>query len=166
MFLELAEWAVNRFPQHSIHLMNSGGHEYYFAGSHTIINLTPPPAMTDVWAHIGASLAVRDTDASGKMLNTADPGRSLMATPNLNAAVAEAFRGIRELERATPVRPEAGELSVFTDRGYQRCFAVLGLHRWFHTIEDTLERVDARLVTPILEAHKRTMELAVDQAKA
>jgi hypothetical protein len=53
-------------------------------------------------------------------------------------------------------------LSVFTDRGYPRCFAVLGIHRWFHTIEDTIERVDGRLVTPVLEAHKRTIERAVE----
>ena len=88
-----------------------------------------------------------------------------MATTNLNAAVAEGFRGIRELERAQPVRADAGELSVFTDRGYSRCFAVLGLHRWLHTIKDTLECVDARLVTPVLEAHKRTMERAIAEAQ-
>jgi Zn-dependent M28 family amino/carboxypeptidase len=34
VFLELARWAVDRFPDHSIHLVNAGAHEYYFAGSH------------------------------------------------------------------------------------------------------------------------------------
>jgi len=34
------------------------------------------------------------------MLDTADPQRSVMATTNMTAAVAEGFRGIRELERA------------------------------------------------------------------
>ena len=34
VFLELAAWAAGRFPNHSIHLMNTGGHEYYFTGSH------------------------------------------------------------------------------------------------------------------------------------
>ncbi len=166
-FLELAEWAVQRFPTHSIHLMNTGGHEYYFTGSHKVLPLAPPPASTAVWAHIGATLAARDADESGpelRMLDTADPQRYVMATPNLNAAVYEGFRGIPELERARPVRTNAGELSSFTDRGYERCFAVIGVHRWFHTIEDTLERVDARLVTPVLEAHKRTIERVVDEA--
>jgi hypothetical protein len=161
VFLELAAWAVDRFPNHSIHLVNAGAHEYYFAGSHKVMDLAPPPQSTDMWAHIGATVAARDADESGptlRMLDTADPQRSVMATTNLNAAVAEGFRGIRELERAQPVRADAGELSVFTDRGYSRCFAVLGLHRWLHTIADTLERVDARLVTPVLDAHKRTIE--------
>lgn len=168
VFLELAAWAVERFPDHSIHLMNSGGHEYYFAGSHKVMHLAPPPQATDVWAHIGASLAVRDADESGlelRMLDTADPQRYVMATDNLKEAVAEGFQGIPELERAQPVRAGAGELSIFTDRGYPRCFAVIGVHRWFHTIEDTLERVDARLLTPVLQAHQRTIERAVAQAR-
>jgi hypothetical protein len=161
VFLELAAWAVDRFPNHSIHLMNTGGHEYYFTGSHRAMEEAPPAQTTAVWAHVGASVAVRDADAAGKMIDTADPQRSVMATANLNGAVAEGFRGITELERATPVRTEAGELSTFTDRGYQRCFAVIGVHRWFHTLEDTIARVDGRLVTPVLEAHKRTIERAV-----
>ena len=164
VFLELAEWVAGRFPDYSIHLMNTGGHEYYFTGSHRAMQLAPPPQATAVWAHIGASLAVRDADGMGRMLDTADPQRSVMATSNLNAAVAEGFRGIPELEHATPVRAEAGELSTFTDRGYTRCFAVLGVHRWFHTIEDTLARVDGRLVTPVLEAHKRTIQRAIAPA--
>lgn len=168
VFLELAQWAVGRFPDHSIHLVNAGAHEYYFAGSHKVMDLAPPPQSTDLWTHIGATVAARDADESGpvlRLLDAADPQRSLMATPNLNTAVAEGFRGIRELERAQPVRADAGELSVFTDRGYSRCFAVLGLHRWLHTIKDTLECVDARLVTPVLEGHKRTMERAIAEAR-
>jgi len=132
------------------------------------MDLAPPPQSTDLWTHIGGTVAARDADESGpvlRLLDAADPQRSLMATPNLNTAVAEGFRGIRELERAQPVRADAGELSVFTDRGYSRCFAVLGLHRWLHTIKDTLECVDARLVTPVLEGHKRTMERAIAEAR-
>jgi hypothetical protein len=164
VFLELASWAVERFPNHSIHLVNAGAHEYYFAGSHKVMDLAPPEQSTDLWTHIGATVAARDADETGptlRLLDTADPQRSLMATTNLNAAVAEGFRGIRELERPQPVRADAGELSVFTDRGYSRCFAVLGLHRWLHTIKDTMECVDAKLVVPILDAHKRTMERAI-----
>ncbi len=164
VFLELAQWAVDRFPQHSIHLVNAGAHEYYFAGSHKVMDLAPPASATDLWTHIGACVAARDAEESGgtlRLLDTADPQRSVMATTNLNAAIAEGFRGIRELERANPVRPDAGELSVFTDRGYSRCFAILGLHRWLHTIKDTIECVDAKLVVPVLDGHKRTMERAI-----
>jgi hypothetical protein len=68
------------------------------------------------------------------------------------------------LEQPVDIRPTAGELSAFTDRGYQTAFAVLGVHRWLHTTEDTLERVDARLVVPVLRAHQRAIELLVGQS--
>jgi hypothetical protein len=142
--------------------------KYYFAGSHKVMDLAPPPQSTDLWTHIGATVAARDADESGpalRLLDTADPQRSVMATTNLNAAVAEGFRGIKELERPQPVRADAGELSVFTDRGYSRCFAVLGLHRWLSHDQRHIGLCGTRrLVTPVLEAHKRTMERGVAEA--
>ena len=131
--LELADWAVRRFPDLSIFLMNTGGHEYFFAGSHRVLDQAPPPEQTRVWAHIGATLAAREAAAQG-------------------------FQGLSGLETPGRVRPGAGELSAFTDRGYSSAFAVIGVHRWFHTVEDTLDRVDAALVTPVVRAHQRTIE--------
>ena len=98
------------------------------------------------------------------MLDTADPQRTLMVTSAARQAATEAFRGLSGLERPTDIQPSAGELSTFTDRGYRTAFAVLGLHRWLHTREDTLERVDPRLVVPVLRAHQRTIELLVERA--
>jgi hypothetical protein len=165
VFLELADWAVRRFPDHSIFLMNTGGHEYFFAGSHRAVTQAPPPDRTVLWTHVGATVAVRDArDENGRevMLDTADPGRSLMATDTARAAAAEAFRGLSGLANPTPVRAGAGELSAFTDKGYTTAFAVIGVHRWFHTPLDTLERVDAKLVVPVLQAHQRAMEILAD----
>jgi hypothetical protein len=162
VFLELADWVARRFPDTSVFLMNTGGHEYFFAGSHRVLHEAPPPERTLVWAHIGATLAARNSESrDGRlvMLDTADPSRSLMATDGARAAAAEAFRGLPGLEQAVAVRPQAGELSTFTDRGYSRAFAVIGQHAWFHTVEDTLERVDAALLTPVLRAHQRAIEL-------
>jgi hypothetical protein len=95
------------------------------------------------------------------MLDSADPQRSLMVTDRARLAAVEGFRGLNGLETPTPVRPGAGELSTFTDRGYTTAFAVIGIHRWFHTVEDTLDRTDARLLIPVLRAHQRTIELLV-----
>ncbi|MBI2149686.1 MAG: hypothetical protein HYU27_03660 [Acidobacteria bacterium] len=166
VFLALADWLVRAFPNFSIFLMNSGGHEYYFAGTHRILHLAPPPEKTVVWAHIGATLAARDAvESDGRlvMLDTADPQRSLMATDRARAAAAEAFRGLSGLEKPAAVRPGAGELSTFTDRGYYAAFAVIGVHRWFHTVEDTLERVDATLLEPVLHSHQRAIEILVSK---
>ena len=164
VFLELASWLSTSFPDLSIYVMNAGGHEYNFAGSHRIVVSAPDPAKTRVWAHIGATVAARDADETGgtlRMLDTADPQRSLMVTERARSAATEGFRGLNGLESPTAVRPGAGELSTFTDRGYTTAFGVIGIHRWFHTVEDTLERTDARLLVPVLRAHQRTIELLV-----
>jgi hypothetical protein len=166
VFLELASWLSTSFPDLSIYVMNAGGHEYNFAGSHRMVASAPDPAKTLVWAHIGATVAARDADETGgklRMLDTADPQRSLMVTDRARNAATEAFRGLNGLETPTAVRPGAGELSTFTDRGYTTAFAVIGIHRWFHTVEDTLERTDPRLLVPVLRAHQRTIELLVRQ---
>jgi hypothetical protein len=164
VFLELTDWAVRRFPSLSIFAMNTGGHEYFGLGSRRALDQAPPPSATLAWAHVGATVAVRDAqEVDGKlvMLDTADPQRSLMATDAARAAATEGFRGLSGLSNPTRVQPGAGELSTFTDRGYEKAFAVLGVHRWFHTVEDTLERVDARLIVPVLGAHQKTIELLV-----
>jgi hypothetical protein len=168
-FLELADWAAKRFPQMSIFAMNTGGHEYMFAGSHRVLGQAPPPASTVVWAHIGATLAARDAkDVNGTlvMLDTADPQRTLMTTEPARAAVTRAFGGLSGVNAPTRVEPGAGELSTFTDHGYGTAFAMLGVHRWFHTVEDTLERVDASLVTPVVRAHQRAIELIVEDRRS
>ena len=164
VFLQLADWAVRRFPDLSIFVMNTGGHEYFFAGSHHVLDKAPPADKTLVWAHIGATLAARDAvERNGKleMLDTADPGRSLMATDPAMTAARAGFRGLSGLSEPGMVRSKAGELSTFTDRGYRTAFAVIGMHHWFHTVEDTLDRVDAGLLLPVLQAHQRTIELIV-----
>jgi len=167
-FLEMAAWARTRFPDVSVFLMNTGGHEYFFAGSHHVLDEAPPPEDTLAWTHVGAAIATRDAverDGEWIMLDEADPQRTLMATEAARDAAATAFAGLSGLSEPTPVRPQAGELSTFTDRGYRAAFAVLGVHRWMHTMDDTLERVDARLVVPVLRAHQRTIERLVEQQR-
>lgn len=166
-YLEIADWLARTYPDLSVFLMNTGGHEYFFAGSHRVLHEAPPAAVTVAWVHIGATLAARAAEErKGKlvMLDTADAGRTLMATDAARDAAASGFRGLSGLAEPVAVRPNAGELSAFTDLGHTRAFAVLGLHNWFHTVEDTLERVDARLVVPVLRAHQRTIELIVGRA--
>lgn len=166
-FLALADWAVHRFPDLSVFVMNTGGHEYFFAGLKYVLDEAPPPAKTLVWAHIGATLAARDAaERDGKlvMLDTADPRRSLMVSDRARDAAARSFRDLSGLSEPKPIQPKRGALSTFTDRGYTTAFAVVGVHRWFHTVDDTLERVEASLVTPVLYAHQKTIELLVSSA--
>ena len=164
VFLDLAAWVGSRFADHSVFVMNTGGHEYFFAGSHRVIDEGPPPDATAVWAHIGATLAARDAeerDGQWAMLDTADPQRSLMTADSVRDLATNAFQGLSGLAEPTPIRAQAGELSTFTDRGYARAFAAIGQHRWFHTQQDTIECADARLLLPVLAAHRKMIELVV-----
>ncbi len=166
-FLALADWAARRFPDLSVFVMNTGGHEYFFAGSHRVLDQTPPPDKTLVWVHVGATLAARaseERDGKLVMLDTADAGRSLMATDAAREAVIESFQGLSGLTEPQRIRTNAGELSTFTNLGFTTAFAVLGLSPWFHTVEDTLDRTDAALIAPVLRAHQAAVEHIVARA--
>ena len=159
-FLEIAAWLEREYPEHSVFVMNTGAHEYFFAGSHRVLDQAPPPENTMAWAHIGATLAARDAqevDGEWVMLDTVDPERRTMATDKARNAVIASFAGLEGLEIPGVVRPQAGELSTFTDMGFDTAFACIGLHRWFHTVKDTIECVDARLLLPVVKAHQATL---------
>ena len=163
-FLEIADWLAREYPMHSVFLMNTGGHEYFFAGSHRILDQAPPPEKTRAWAHIGATLAARDAeevDGRWRLLDRVDPERSTMATEKAAGAVRSAFANLEGLSEPGLVRPQAGELSAFTDMGFDKAFACIGLHRWFHTIGDTIDCVDPALLAPVVRAHQETIRTLV-----
>lgn len=164
-FLELCDWAARAYPHLSIMAMNTGGHELDFAGLYKALRVAPPPEHTKMWAHIGAALAARDSHVlNGRVLNlldTADPQRVLMVPENLLDVGARQFAGITALDTPIKVIPGAGELGDIVKRGYKNTFAVLGIHRWMHTPEDTIDKVSADLLLPVHEAHRRMIAWAL-----
>jgi hypothetical protein len=117
-----------------------------------------------LWVHLGSAMAARDMPAVGgrtAMLQSADSHRILMTTDDLKDEAKRAFAGLTGLEAPREVLGGAGELSTVIDRGYTRAFAVLGVHSWFHTEQDTLDRTSAELLAPVIDAHKRLIEAAL-----
>lgn len=165
VFLELADWAARHYPDLSIVALNGGAHEIDFGGIHEAMAYAPPPERTAVWAHIGAALATRQAHLLGGrnlgLLNIAESERIVMATDPMMDAAAKYFAGLPGLETPAEVMPGAGELGDIVARGYKNAFAVLGLHRWFHTSEDTLDKTDAKLLLPVYEAHRRMIQGAL-----
>jgi hypothetical protein len=164
-FLELAEWAAARFPELSIFALNTGGHEYGFIGTHDAIGEAPAPGDTQLWVHLGSAMAARDMPAVGgrpAVLRSADSHRILMTTEDLKERAKRAFAGLTGLEAPREVLGGAGELSTVLDHGYKRAFAVLGVHSWFHTEQDTLDKTSADLLAPVIDAHKRLIEAALE----
>jgi hypothetical protein len=161
-FLELCEWASVRFPSHSLFAICTGGHELDFIGTHQAMNGAPPAPDTMVWTHLGAGLATRDAfevlGRRNELLSSADPQRSMMCSPALLQQVRRAFRGQAGYENPIEVVGGAGELSSIVDRGYVNAFAGLGIHRWCHVADDTIEKVDAGLLLPVVEGHRAVIE--------
>jgi hypothetical protein len=167
-FLELAEWAAQRFPDLSIFGLNTGGHEYMFVGTHDSIDASPPVADTKLWVHLGSAMAARDMIAVGgrpTVLDSADSHRILMTTADLLDDAKRCFAGLTGLEAPREILQGAGELSTVIDRGYASAFAVLGVHSWFHTEKDTLDTTSAELLFPVIEAHKRLIEACIEPAR-
>jgi hypothetical protein len=161
--LELAQWAARTYPELSILAINSGGHEYDFVGMHQAMKSDlPAPEKTKLWVHLGATLATRDAQQLGGrmmgMLPSADPQRILMATDKITPIAKQAFAGLTGYEVPVAVVPGAGELGGIVAKGYDKAFAGLGLHRWFHTRLDDLKTVDAKLLLPVVEAHRSVMK--------
>lgn len=154
-FLALAAWAA-RATQHSVFLLNSGAHEYFFAGARRAMELAPAPADTSLWVHLGASLATRDRlefRGHEQLLPSADSNRTVMASPAMLETVRTAFAGLTGLEQPQPVMTGISELGEIAGHGYERCFAVLGIPRVFHSPLDTLEVVSGELLAPVVESH-------------
>jgi hypothetical protein len=162
-FLHMARRLPELYPDHSLFLMNTTGHELAFAGTHAAMRLAPSPAETDVWVHLGATLAANDHQETriGRMVRCADPNRILMATSPMRAACADAFRGLSGLEDPREVIKGAGELSAITDLGYSHAFTTLGQSRWFHTPQDTLDKLDPALLLPVVEAHLAALDAGI-----
>jgi hypothetical protein len=164
-FLELCDWAAMRFPQHSLFAINNGGHELDFVGAHHALSEGPPPGQTQIWTHLGAGLATRDAfevlGRNHELLSSADPQRVTMASPTVFPQVQEAFRDLAGYEKPIKVVSGAGELSSIIERGYANAFAGLGIHRWCHVADDTIDKVDAALLEPVVEAHRSVIEAVV-----
>jgi hypothetical protein len=162
-FLAIAAWVVKRFPELSVFFLNTGAHEYLFAGAHHSLRFAPAPEHTAAWVHLGASLAAPDRlELRGHSveLPSADANRTTMATDALHTAASKAFHGIAGLEMVMPPLPGVSELGAIVARGYDRAFAVLGVPRMFHTRLDD-RPVDVRLLRPVVRAHMAVIESAV-----
>lgn len=168
-WLAMAAWAVRRFPEHSLFALNTGAHEYRFAGTAQAMTHAPSPADTIVWAHLGAALAARDRLAfRGRSIpmKSADPNRFTMATEALRPAAAAAFSGLSGLEQVLPPIEGVSELGEIVAHGYHHAFAVLGLPTFFHTPRDDLDTTDAGLLAPVVRAHMAVVEAAVRAQEA
>lgn len=166
----LAGWAARADLPVNVALVATSGHEYEnVGGEHFIHELAPKPAATALWVHLGAAAGARDWHERGPLLlplPSADPQRTLMASPALLNAAREAFSGQPGLEAIYPAQPASagGELGVIVRAGYDPVIGVFGAHRFHHTRGDDLRCVSAALIPPVAQAFARTIQATLAAA--
>ena len=144
----------------NLELLCTSGHEYEYLGGEIYLESgrPPPPSVTRLWCHIGASAAARDWHELGALrpLPSADAQRVLTASPDILQRVRAAFRGIGGLESTYPAdRASAGgELTNVLAAGYRTVIGLYGGHRYFHTPVDDLRCTSGELVQPVAAAFR------------
>lgn len=146
IWLALAKWLPQEFPQHSVLMVTNSGHEYENLGARRMIEaFGPPPQQTALWLHLGANVATRDWhELPDRLLPlpSADPFRFLMTSDDLVAQARSAFRNQPGLEMAYSSRQgAAGELQEIVKAGYPRHAGIFGAHRQHHAPSDTIETI-------------------------
>ncbi len=142
-WLELVRWTARSQTGVNIAVIATSGHEYDYAGGEAFIReLAPRPADVALWTHLGANVATRDWAEQGANLlplPSADPQRTLAASPDLLDACRAAFSGQPGIEAPREFNASvAGELASIRTAGYTRVMGIFGSHRFHHTRADNL----------------------------
>lgn len=164
LFLAMARQAAKGPRKVNFVFVGTVGHEIGHGGMEAFIHeKAPPPDKVRAWLHLGASLACygwkRDAATSRwNRLPEADPSlRALLASASLQDQVTSAFKDVA----ATPMFAEksgVGELREVRAAGYLDYFGMAGLHRFFHTPEDSPDLTGPELLEPLAQAFSRMLD--------
>jgi hypothetical protein len=141
IWLALARWVPDSFPNHNLAFICSSAHEYEYLGADQVIrDVAPRPEVTAIWLALGASIAARDWQSLLPPLlplPSADPQRYLVVSPTILDIAKHAFSGQSGIESPyTTERFTAGELTPIHNAGYKTVAGFFGAHRFLHTEED------------------------------
>jgi len=164
MSLALSEWAAAKeFPVRFLFIATSG-HEWVDHGAHIFHQgQAPKPQDTMLWFHLGASFGARqyeETAAGLKPLDTPNPTRTLMMTPDLIASGSAAFAGQPTIEKpaAADVARSAGEYTLVLKEGYPSSAGFWDFNGRFHTPGDGADSTTGAIMEPIVRAIAKVIE--------
>jgi hypothetical protein len=160
----LAAWAkTTTYPVRWLFIATSG-HEWVDYGAdifHT--NQAPDPADTALWFHLGASFGARayeETPTGLVAQATANPVRTLMATPDLIPHCEAAFAGQVSIEKPLSADPAKalGEYRLVLAEGYASSAGFWGGNAHFHTPIDGADSTTPEIMEPIVRSVARVIE--------
>jgi hypothetical protein len=167
MTLALSEWAAQRnFPVRFLFIATSG-HEWADFGAHLFHEAqAPDPKDTALWFHLGAAFGARawqETAQGLQPLDTPNPNRALMVTPDLMPLAQQAFAGHVAIERplAADVRTALGEYRLVLEERYPSGAGFWGWNAHFHTPSDSAASTTGAIMEPIAHAIAQIVEARI-----
>ncbi len=167
MSLALSEWAAQKnFPVRFLFIATSG-HEWSDFGAHLFHEAqAPDPRDTALWLHLGASFGARawqETPQGLQPLDTPNPFRTLMMTPDLIPVAQQAFAGQVTIEQpqTADVRTALGEYRLVVEERYPSSAGFWGGNAHFHTPNDSAASTTGAIMEPIVRAIAQVIETRI-----
>lgn len=167
MSLALSAWAAQKnFPVRFLFIATSG-HEWGDFGAHLFHEAqAPDPKDTALWFHLGAGYGARawqETPRGLQPLDTPNPNRALMVTPDLMPIAQQAFAGHVTIEQplAADVRTALGEYRLVLEERYPSGAGFWGLNPHFHTPSDGAASTTGAIMEPIARAIAQVIETRI-----
>jgi len=166
----LSEWAAQRnFPARFLFIATSG-HEWVDFGAHLFHQSgAPAPKDTALWFHLGASFGARafeESPAGPKPLETANAGRTLMASADIAPLCQAAFAGQKPIDQPLAADPAKalGEYTLVLKEGYPSSAGFWGFNTFFHTPVDGGDGTTGAVMEPIARAVAKVIEARLAKA--
>jgi hypothetical protein len=167
MSLALSAWAAQKnFPVRFL-FIGTSGHEWSDFGAHLFHEAqAPDPKDTALWFHLGAGFGARawqETPQGLQPLDTPNPNRALMVTPDLMPIAQQAFAGHVTIEQplAADVRTALGEYRLVLEERYPSGAGFWGLNAHFHTPSDGAASTTGAIMEPIARAIAQVIETRI-----
>jgi hypothetical protein len=167
MSLALSDWAVQRnFPVRFLFVATSG-HEWIDFGAELFHQAqAPDPKDTALWFHLGAAYGARafqETPQGLQPLDTPNPTRALMVTPDLMPAAQQAFAGQVTIEQPllADVRTALGEYRLVLEERYPSGAGFWGANAHFHTPSDSAASTTGAIMAPVARAIAQVIETRI-----
>lgn len=161
-FLALARQTMARWPRHDFVFVATSGHEIGHGGMEQFLaREAPPPDVTTLWLHLGASLACHACEWTGDAWR-ASPGsgalpRVALASDVMTGLVTRHLGPGAGSVRAGPAAA-IGELREVDHAGYPRFAGMIGQNPLFHTPADRAFVTGGAILAPVLAAFEAMLD--------
>ncbi|MEQ1755490.1 MAG: hypothetical protein ABL973_15315 [Micropepsaceae bacterium] len=161
--LAIARQVNTRWPRANFIFAATSGHEVGHGGMEKFIECgAPTPEATDVWIHLGASLACYGWHSeAGQWVrdDVVDVRRRVMLRSQEIAGIANrCFSSIGGMT-LTGEAAAVGELREVHRAGYERFVGMAGSHTFFHTPTDNSGTTGAEILSPVLAAFEQLIDV-------